>query len=52
MLVYKLIERNSEVGRGVAYRTPVGCHLLNAPELWNGKGYDALTQERITDKTS
>ncbi|WP_292801624.1 FAD/NAD(P)-binding protein [Nostoc sp. NMS7] len=30
-LSIKLIERNSEVGRGVAYGTPVDCHLLNVP---------------------
>lgn len=30
-LCIKLIERNSEVGRGVAYGTPVDCHLLNVP---------------------
>ncbi|MBW4674850.1 MAG: FAD/NAD(P)-binding protein [Desmonostoc geniculatum HA4340-LM1] len=30
-LTIKLIERNSEVGRGVAYGTPVDCHLLNVP---------------------
>ncbi|GAB1539288.1 hypothetical protein NUACC21_19540 [Scytonema sp. NUACC21] len=27
----KLIERNSEIGRGVAYSTPIDCHLLNVP---------------------
>lgn len=30
-LSIKLIERNSEVGRGVAYGTPVDSHLLNVP---------------------
>ncbi|MFN6567875.1 FAD/NAD(P)-binding protein [Dendronalium sp. ChiSLP03b] len=30
-LSIKLIERNSEVGRGVAYGTQVNCHLLNVP---------------------
>ncbi|MBL1202166.1 MAG: MBL fold metallo-hydrolase [Nostoc sp. GBBB01] len=30
-LFIKLIERNSEVGRGVAYGTSVDCHLLNVP---------------------
>ncbi|MDZ8185497.1 MAG: FAD/NAD(P)-binding protein [Nostoc sp. ChiSLP02] len=30
-LSIKLIERNSEVGKGVAYGTPVDCHLLNVP---------------------
>ncbi|MBD2513930.1 FAD/NAD(P)-binding protein [Nostoc sp. FACHB-973] len=30
-LTIKLIERNSQVGRGVAYGTPVDCHLLNVP---------------------
>lgn len=30
-LSIKLIERNSEIGRGVAYGTPVDCHLLNVP---------------------
>lgn len=30
-LVIKLIERRSELGRGVAYSTPVDCHLLNVP---------------------
>lgn len=27
----KLIERNSEIGKGVAYGTPQDCHLLNVP---------------------
>ncbi len=27
----KLIERNCEIGKGVAYGTPVDCHLLNVP---------------------
>ncbi len=27
----KLIERNPEIGRGVAYGTPTDCHLLNVP---------------------
>ena len=30
-LTIKLIERNSELGRGVAYSTEVDCHLLNVP---------------------
>ncbi|MGF1935787.1 MAG: FAD/NAD(P)-binding protein [Nostoc sp. ChiQUE02] len=30
-LSIKLIERNFEIGRGVAYGTPVDCHLLNVP---------------------
>lgn len=30
-LSIKLIERNSEIGRGVAYGTPVDSHLLNVP---------------------
>ncbi|MEH2072214.1 MAG: FAD/NAD(P)-binding protein [Nostoc sp.] len=30
-LSIKLIERNSEVGKGVAYSTPMDCHLLNVP---------------------
>ncbi|WP_246275531.1 FAD/NAD(P)-binding protein [Brasilonema bromeliae] len=30
-LFIKLIERNQEVGRGVAYGTPFECHLLNVP---------------------
>ncbi len=32
-LFIKLIERNQEVGRGVAYGTPFDCHLLNVPAL-------------------
>ncbi|MEH2441322.1 MAG: FAD/NAD(P)-binding protein [Nostoc sp.] len=38
-LSIKLIERNSEVGRGVAYGTPVDCHLLNVPA---GKRTDSI----------
>ncbi|WP_238361081.1 FAD/NAD(P)-binding protein [Iningainema tapete] len=30
-LLIKLIERNQQIGRGVAYGTPVNCHLLNVP---------------------
>lgn len=30
-LQIKLIERYSSIGRGVAYNTPFGCHLLNVP---------------------
>jgi uncharacterized NAD(P)/FAD-binding protein YdhS len=32
-LFIKLIERNQEVGRGVAYGTPFDCHLLNVPAV-------------------
>lgn len=30
-LSIKLVERNPEIGRGVAYSTPFDCHLLNVP---------------------
>ncbi|NMG08415.1 FAD/NAD(P)-binding protein [Brasilonema sp. UFV-L1] len=32
-LTIKLIEHHSAIGRGVAYSTPVDCHLLNVPAL-------------------
>lgn len=30
-LTIKLIERQAIIGQGIAYRTPLDCHLLNVP---------------------